>query len=97
MNVSRKGAVERDIRSQAERLLKAGTNAADFSQAVFGPDGLLRKLWTTDTERLALVDSPLYRWLEKEQSKLRKRDARTFAKQVESLSGRLTEIMKIAR
>jgi hypothetical protein len=93
MNVKRLRTAEKEIYSEAVRLLKSGTNAADFSRRFFGPDGLLRTLWNTDTERRALVDSELYRWLEREHSKLRTRDARAFAKEVESLSGRLTVVV----
>ncbi len=93
MNVKRLGTVEKEIFMEAERMLSSGTSATDFSARIFGPGGLLRKLWTTDAERRAVVDSELYRWLEKEHGKLRTRDAKTFAKEVESLSGRLTVVV----
>ena len=48
--------VQRDIR----RLLASETSAIRLSNLLFTPGGLFSKLYTTETERLALVESPLF-------------------------------------
>ncbi len=93
MDIKGLGTAGKKVYSEAAQMLKSGTNAADFSNRIFGPKGLLRRLWNTDSERRTLVESDLYRWLEGEHAKLRTRDAREFAKQVETLSGRLTVVV----
>ncbi|MEW6366265.1 MAG: toxin-antitoxin system HicB family antitoxin [Acidobacteriota bacterium] len=93
MNVKQLGTTEKKIYSEALEMVREGTTATGFSARFFGPEGLLRQLWTTEAERRALVESELYRWLEKEHSKLRARDAKSFAKEVQCLSGRLTVVV----
>ena|SRR5579859_3093276 len=84
---------EREIFQEAERLESQGTSAAAFSARFFGSEGLLRKLWKSDSERKAVVASELYKWLQQRLSELRTRDAAAFDQEIAALSGRLTVVV----
>jgi hypothetical protein len=93
MDVKSLSKVERDVYQEAEELLRRRVGATEFSARVFGPDGLLRKLWKTDAERKAVLASGLYQWLKHAHTELRDRDAAEFEKEIASLSGRLTVVV----
>lgn len=93
MDVKTLNKAEREIYQEAEELRERGTSAPAFSARFFGSDGLLRKLWKTDAERKAVVDSELYRWLKNCLTGIRDREVAEFEKEVAALSGRLTVVV----
>jgi predicted HicB family RNase H-like nuclease len=93
MDLKSLSETERDIYQEAQALLSKGTTAPEFSVRIFGPEGLLKKLWKTDAERKGVVASELYRWLKQSLTELRDREAAEFEKEVASLSGRLTVVV----
>ena len=86
MDVKSLGKVEREVHQEAERLLGLGVRATEFSALVFGPDGLLQRLWKTGAERKAVLASGLYKWLKDAYAGLRDREAAQFEKDIASLS-----------
>jgi predicted HicB family RNase H-like nuclease len=81
------------IREDASQLLAQGTSAVDFSERFFGPSGRLRELWASDSERSALVQSELFKWLQERLADLRRKEAALFADEAAKLSGRLTVVV----
>ncbi len=84
---------EKSIRSEAQKLLKQGVTAPDFSRLFFGPAGRLRALWTTPEQRRQGVRSELYRWLQQQLAALRSREVNEFEQEVQALSGRVTIVI----
>jgi predicted HicB family RNase H-like nuclease len=84
---------EKRIYKAAAEALRRGTTVAAFTDAFFGPEGMLRRLWRTKADREALVKSELYQWLQQQAAHLRRQEAQAFTKEVESLSGRLTVVV----
>jgi predicted HicB family RNase H-like nuclease len=84
---------EKRIYKAATKALDQGTTVAALTEAFFGPDGMLRRLWKTKADREAVVKSELYQWLQQQAAQLRREEAQAFAKEVESLSGRLTVVV----
>lgn len=84
---------EEKIRREAKRLFDSGATVSDFSARFFGGDGMLRDLWSTETERRKLIASPLYRELKAQLASIRERDALAFERDVETFSGRLTVVV----
>jgi predicted HicB family RNase H-like nuclease len=84
---------EKQIHKAAAETLRHGTTVAAFTDAFFGPEGMLRRLWQTKADREALVKTELYRWLQQQIAQLRRQEAQAFAKEVETLSGRLTVVV----
>ena len=93
MDVEALNKTEREVYQRAKELLVQRISAPEFSARIFGPDGLLRRLWKTDAERKDIVASELYRWLKKALTELRDREAAEFEKEIASLSGRLTVVV----
>lgn len=87
------GKAERDIHREAEALRAQGVSAVAFSARVFGPEGLLRRLWKTEADRRRMAGSELYARLHEILAELRGRDAAEFDREVEALSGRLTVVV----
>ena len=84
---------EEKIRRAAAAMLERGTSVEEFSESFFGPSGMLRDLWTTESERKKVVGSPLYRELKSQLGTIRQREAKAFDDDVERLSGRLTVVV----
>lgn len=84
---------EKVIYQAAVGALRKGTTVAAFTEQFFGPEGMLRRLGTTRTEREALVTTELYRWLQQQVAELRRTEAKTFNQEVAALSGRLTVVV----
>jgi predicted HicB family RNase H-like nuclease len=93
LNVKTLNDDEKRIYKAATRALEQGTTVAAFTETFFGPNGMLRRLWKTKADREAVVKSELYRWLQQQAAQLRRQEAQAFAKEVESLSGRLTVVV----
>ncbi|MGQ0550858.1 MAG: hypothetical protein ACT4PY_14445 [Armatimonadota bacterium] len=85
--------VEGNIRDEANELIAQGVSAAEFSARFFGPEGKLRALWTNETSRKGVVQSQLYKWLQRRLAEIRLREAEGFEKEISELSGRITIVI----
>jgi len=85
--------VEGRIRDEADELIAKGTSAAEFSARFFGPEGKLRALWTNEPDRRRVVQSQLYKWLQRRLAEIRAREAEGFEKEISDLSGRITIVI----
>jgi len=85
--------VEGDIRHEANEVIAKGVSAAEFSARFFGPEGKLRTLWTNETGRKRVVQSQLYKWLQRRLAEIRLREAEGFEKAISDLSGRITIVI----
>lgn len=61
-----------------------------FSQAIFGPGGLLEGASRTVEERKALVPTDLYKWLQGQLAELRRKEVQEFEAETAALSGLAT-------
>lgn len=93
MNTKSLTKTERRIYEEARELLSRQVSAPEFSARFFGPRGRLRALWTTQSDRQAVVESALYEWLQAELGRLRRREVTQFEREVAELSGRLTVVV----
>lgn len=78
--------LERKILEQAEQMVGRRVSAVEFSNRLFGPDGLLRTLWTTQSDRQGLVCSDLYRTLKTHLRALEKVDVVQFERDIADYS-----------
>ena len=85
--------VEREIYQEAAQQLEEGIGAVDLSAHFFGPGGRFAKLAKSRKEREKLVESDLYKWLQNQVARLRRRESTRFKREIASLSGRLTVIV----
>jgi hypothetical protein len=86
-------SAERDLRNEAEEMLRRGTTATAFSARFFGPGGGLQAIAPEPEDRRAVVGSELYRWLQTSLAELRRKEAAEFDRLVASVSGRLTVVV----
>lgn len=93
MNPKQLGKVEQEICGEATNLLTAGISAPEFSAQFFAQGGRLRALWKTESERKALAQSDLYKWLQARLSELRQREVAEFEREIAELSGRLPVVV----
>ena len=90
MNLQSLNQQELALHDEALKVLEGVISASDFSEMYFGPQGHLRSLATSEAERKALIQGPLYQWLKRQYEQLRDREVDAFEKEVELLSGRVT-------
>ncbi len=93
MNPKSLTKAERRIYQEARELISRQISAPELSARLFGPGGLLKSLWKTESERKVLVKSELYKFLQEEVSALRRREVVQFEREVTALSGRLTVVV----
>lgn len=82
MQTSDQESLEQDILGQAQEMYDRRVSAVDFSNRLFGPNGLVRRLWTTRADRTALVNSELFRTLKKQLRALEKIEVSHFERDI---------------
>lgn len=93
MDAKRRKSVEDQIRREAQSMVDRRAPVGEFSARVFGPDGLLRQLWKTKSDRRSLVASAIYRELREQMSQLERGQREDFEADIERSSGRLTIVV----
>ena len=82
LDVRKLNETEKKIYDEAKRALKnKRISAVEFSDKFFGREGMLRLLWSNRDDRVKLVQSPLFRWLQDHLTKLRKKEITKMAAQ----------------
>src|SRR5438874_326554 len=79
------------IKQQIRELLQGETSGIRLSNRLFAPDGLFNQIATTDAERRALVQTPLFREAQTRLSELQRKEAADFSRvvaQVEAARGK---------
>lgn len=93
MDSKQRKALEDQIRREAQAMVDRHAPVGEYSARIFGPDGLLRKLWKTKSDRTVLVSSPFYRELRALMDSLEQVQRTDFEADVERASGRLTIVV----
>ncbi len=90
MNAKTAEHTEKALLHEAQALLKKGASATEFSAYFFGPKGKVPSLCHTRKQRDALASTSAFKRLQKMLSTLRSKEARSFEREIEQLSGRVT-------
>ena len=71
------------VEEQIRELLATETSGIRLSNKLFTPDGLFNQLASTEEERRAIVQTPLFREAQTRVSELQRKEAADFARVVE--------------
>lgn len=82
MDQSRYAKLERAILDEARAMYDRNASVGEFSGRIFGPDGLLRQMWSNDDERHELVKSTLFKRLQDQLHELGAREVEQFERDI---------------
>jgi hypothetical protein len=74
---------DKRVEEQIRELLVTETSGIRLSNRLFTPDGLFNQLASTEEERRALVQTPLFREAQARVSELQRKEAAEFARVVQ--------------
>ncbi|OGY64385.1 MAG: hypothetical protein A3I89_03085 [Candidatus Harrisonbacteria bacterium RIFCSPLOWO2_02_FULL_41_11] len=74
---------ERNIYSEAQKMLDNGTNSIEFFEKFFRVDGMLRMLWISEKKGGKIVSLPIYKWLQHQLAVMRKTELKEFEKKIQ--------------